>query len=172
MAPSPEERFMWSNKPHQQAKQLVAAIFVQPRQRSIDGQIVGIHIAILLLRPDRPLAPFLEKWIGVVIRGIVVAEIIIPITIFNTVRRVHLSEDGNLIAGLVKNVSEERNVGRQRKIEMLVGERSRRTRIHARESCRTRRSTESVGAEGILESHAFAADAVVIGRLQNRIAGD
>src|ERR1017187_4149003 len=160
MAPSPEERFMWSNKPHQQAKRLVSAIFVQPRQRSIDGQIVGIHIAILLLRPDRPLAPFLEKRIGVVIRGIVVAEIIIPITILNSIRCVNFAKDGNLITDLVKNVSEERNVGRQRKIEMLVGERSRRTRIHARECCRTRRSTESVGAEGILESHAFCTNAL------------
>src|SRR5450631_1989953 len=101
MAPGPEERLVWSNKPHQQAKRLGSAILIQPRQRAIDCQIVRIHIAILLLRSYLPFAPFLKEWIGVVIRRIVMAEIIIPITIFNAIRHVHLSKDGNLIAGLV-----------------------------------------------------------------------
>src|ERR1035437_1431488 len=120
MAPSPEEGLVWSDKPDEQAKRLITAIIVQPRQRSIDGQIVGIHIAILLLRTDLPLAPFLEKRIRIVIRRIVVAEIIIPITIFNSIRCVNFAKDGNLITGLVKNVGEERNVRRQRKIQVLV----------------------------------------------------
>ena len=33
----------------------------------------------------------------------------------------HFSKDGNLIAGLAKNVGEEWNVGRQRNIQVLVG---------------------------------------------------
>ena len=100
------------------------------------------------------------------------AEVVIPVTLFDTVGNMHLAEDGDLVAGLAKNVGEERNIGRQRNFEMLVGERAGRARVHAGErNCACRRA-ESIGAEGILKEHALAADAVVIGRFQNGIARD
>src|ERR1700735_595208 len=67
VAPGSKERFMWSDKPNQQAERLIAAILVEPRQRAIDGQIVWIDIQILFLGANLALPAFFEKWIRVIV---------------------------------------------------------------------------------------------------------
>ena len=163
---------MWSDEPDQQAKWLVAAIFFQPRQCAVNSQIVWIHVAILLFRADLTLPAFLEEWAFVVIGSIIMSEVVIPVTFFDTVRNMHLAEDGNLVAGFVENVGKERNIRRQWDLQMLVRERSGGARVHASQRHCARRCAESIGAECILKAHALAADAVVIGRLENCIARD
>ena len=111
MAPGPEEWFVRSNKPDQQAKRLIAAILIEPRQRAVDGQIVWINVEILLLGADLALPAFFEKRIGVVVGGIVVAKVVVPVALLGAIWKVHLAQNCNFVACLVKKVGKERYVG-------------------------------------------------------------
>ncbi len=73
-----------------------------------------------MLGADRALAAFLEVRIDVIIGWAIVAEIIVPIALFNPVRHMHLSQDRYPVAGVVKNVGKQRNIGRQGNIQVLI----------------------------------------------------
>src|SRR5665213_719426 len=79
MTSRPEKWLMRSDKPYQQAEGFIAAVFLQPRKRTINGQVVGIDVVILLLGSDLALAPLFEERIRIVIAWVVVAEVIVPI---------------------------------------------------------------------------------------------
>ena len=53
-----------------------------------------------------------------------------------------------------------------------MAERARRARVKTGEQRGARRRAQRVGAECIAEHHAFAADAVVVGSLQDGISGN
>jgi hypothetical protein len=97
---------MWCNKPNQQAERFLATVFFEPRQGAVHGQIIGIHIVILLLGPNLALSAFLEEGIDVVIPWIVVAKVIIPVAVFNAIADVHLSQNGDLIASFAEKIGE------------------------------------------------------------------
>ena len=100
------------------------------------------------------------------------AEVIVPVALLEAVAAVDLAEDGDFVAGLAQQIGKERNVRRQRKVEVFVGQCAGGAGVLAGERRGARGSAERVGAEGILEAHALAADAVVIGGFENGIAGD
>jgi hypothetical protein len=127
---------------------------------------------VLLFGADGAIASFFEEGVGVVVAGVVVAEVVVPVPLFDAVVHVDFAEDGDLVAGLLEEVGEERDVGRERLAEVLVGERSGGARIHAGERGGAGGSAECIGAEGVVEAHAFGADAVVIGGFEERVAGE
>src|ERR1700722_4622346 len=61
-----EKWLVRGDKPDQQKEGLFAAVFVQPCQRAVYGEVVRIHVVILLLGSDCALAPLLEEGIDVV----------------------------------------------------------------------------------------------------------
>ena len=167
-----EEGLVRGDEPDEEAEGLVAAILIEPGEGLIGGEVVGIDVEVLLLRADGAVASLLEERVGVVVAGVVVAEVVVPVTVFDAVVHVDLAEDGDLVAGLLEEVGEERNVGRERLAEVLVGEGAGGAGVHAGERGGAGGSAEGVGAEGVVEAHAFDADAVVIGGLEDGMAGE
>lgn len=119
---------------------------------------------------DGTVAALFEERVGVVVAGIVVAEVIVPVTLFDAVVHVDFPENRDLVASLAEEIGEERNVGGERGAEVLVGESSGGAGVHAGERGGTGGSAECIGAEGVVEEHAFGADAVVIGGSEDRMA--
>src|ERR1700683_619994 len=76
MAARAEKRFMWCDEPDQNAKRLVTAVFVDPGDRTVSHQIVGIDVLISLLRAHLAFPAFFEQWIDVVVTWVVVAKVI------------------------------------------------------------------------------------------------
>jgi hypothetical protein len=101
-----------------------------------------------------------------------VAEVVVPVAIFDAVVHVDLAEDGDLVAGLLEQVGEEGDVGGERLSEVLVREGSGRAGVHAGERDSASGRAEGVGAEGVREAYAFRADAIVVGSLEERMAGE
>ena len=121
MAARAEEGLVRRDKPYQQAEGLVALAHLEPGDGAVNGEIVRVDVFVALLLADLSVAPFLEERTHVVVAGIVVAEVIIPMTLFNAVVNMHLADDGNLVAGIAQQVGEERNVGGQWNLEKLIG---------------------------------------------------
>jgi len=126
----------------------------------------------LSLRADGAVAAFLEEWTLVVVARVVMAEVVVPMTVFDAVVHVNLAEDGDLVACLLEEVGEERNVRGQRGAEMLVGEGSCGAGVHAGKRGGAGGSAECVGAEGVVEAHTFFADAIVIRGLEDGVTGE
>jgi len=167
-----EEGLVRSDEPDEDAEGFVAAVLVDPGECFIGGEIVGIDVVVLHLRSDGAVAALLEERVGVVVAGVVVAEVVVPMALFDTVVHVNLAEDSDLIPGLFEEIGEERNVGRKRYTEVLVGERACRAGVHAGERGCTRRSAESVSAEGVVEPHSLLANAVVVRRVEDGMTGE
>ena len=79
---------------------------LEPGEGTVDGEIVGVDIFIALLFAHLSVAAFFEKRPDVVIAGVVVAEVIIPMSLFDAVVNMHLADDGNLISGLAEKIGE------------------------------------------------------------------
>src|ERR1039458_5049787 len=125
-----EERFVWCDKPDQQAERLIAAVLLQPCECAINRQVVGIDIVIALFRSDLSLSTFLEKRIRVVIGGTIVAEVIVPIALFNAIANMYFAENRYLVAGLAKDVGNNWNVRWQRDILEFIRKSSGGSRVH------------------------------------------
>ncbi len=127
---------------------------------------------ILHLRSDATIASLFEERVCVVVARIVVAEVVVPVALFDTVVHMNFAEDGNFVSGLLEQVGEEGDVGRERSFEVLVGESSGRARVHAGERRGAGGSAESVSAEGVVEEHSLLPDAVVIWSLEDGVTGE
>jgi len=167
-----EEGFVRSDEPDEDAEGLVAAIPIDPLEGFVGGEVVGIDVVVLQLGADGAVASLFEERAFVVVAGIIVAEVVVPVALFDAVVHMDLAEDGDLVSSLLEEVSEERNVGRQRRAQVLVGERAGGAGVHAGERRSTGRSAERIGAEGIVEAHALGSDAVVIGGSQDGMTGE
>ncbi len=97
-----EERLVRRDKPDEKAEGLVATIFFKPSQRAIDGEVVRIDVVEALLRADFSFAAFFEKRIRVVVGGVVVAEVVVPVAVFNAVGCVYFAEQRDFVTGLVE----------------------------------------------------------------------
>ncbi len=137
----------------------------------IGDHIVGVS-AVGVGTSDVSGRAFPEHRMVIVRTWRVVAEIVIPFALPDSIADVRLAAKRDFITGLLEEIGEERNRGGQR-IPGVVAERSGRVRVHPRQNDRAGRGrcTERIRHERIAEVHALAADPVVVWRLEKAIAG-
>ena len=93
--------------------------------------------------------------------------------VFDAVADVSLAEHRGLVAGVMEEVGEDGDIGgKWGGGYLFVVECAGGAGPEAGESRGARGSAEGVGAEGIAEADAFAADAVLVGGLEDGMAGD
>jgi len=105
--------------------------------------------------------------------GSVEAEVVVPVTIFDAVADVGFAEHRGLVTGVVEEIGEEGDVGGEwGGGYLLVVECAGGAGPETGESCGAGGSAESVGAEGVAEADALATNAVLVGGLEDGMAGD
>jgi len=118
-------------------------------------------------------AAFDESGFVVVGGGGVEAEVVVPLAVFDAVADVGFAEHRGLVTGIVEEVGEEGDIGGEWSgCDLFVVECSRGAGPEAGESCGAGGSAEGVGTEGVAEADTFAADAILVGRLEDGMAGD
>src|SRR5665213_860139 len=104
-------------------------LLVEPRQRLVRHQIVRVFIFISHGLTNDALASLPESWEVVIRYCGVESEVIVPISLPDTLLHMHLADDRDLISGLVKEIGKNWNVRRQCLVWMMIGIGARPSRL-------------------------------------------
>jgi len=172
MAAGAEEGCVRGLVPEAEAEGLVAVVFFQPGDGLVGDDVVGVAVVCFFGIVDA-VAAFDEAGLVVVGGGGVEAEVVVPVAIFDAIADVGFAEHRGLVAGVVEEIGEDGDVGWQWGGGYLfVVECAGGAGPEAGKSCCAGRGAESVGAEGVAEADALAADAVLVRSLEDGMAGD
>jgi hypothetical protein len=154
------------------------AFLLEPRQRLVGHDVVEITFVALglgIFAADS----FNQKRV-VVIGATVEAEVIIPMAIAQSAIDVRFAEKSDFVAGLVKELGDERYRVRDRPVPGrgaagasggFVANRAGRVGIESGQQAGARRQAKRIGHERVFESHSFAANPVHVWRFDNGMPG-